>query len=150
REEDESSPAGDEFTTSTGEPNSLHTAAGVYERYFDNIVESGELPLPSRFTAFADSYFDSLDNPSYATEFRTSAGRIFMVPSIGGTGDRDGPRELLGFGDRRLIDYSYSPQASLFVPVNKYGLVLGGRLAFSRDGFQSFNVDEDVRLMGPT
>jgi len=147
---DEDNPkAGDEFTTSTGQGNSLHTAAGVYERYFDNIVESGELPLPSRFTAFADSYFDSLDNPSYATEFRTTEGRIFLVPSIGGTGDKDGARELLSFGDRRLEDYSYSPQVSLFVPINKFGLVVGGRLAFSRDGFQSISVDDDVRLMGP-
>jgi len=147
---DEDNPkAGDEFTTSTGQGNSLHTAAGVYERYFDNIVESGELPLPSRFTAFADSYFDSLDNPSYATEFRTTEGRIFLVPSIGGTGDKDGARELLSFGDRRLEDYSYSPQVSLFVPLNKFGLVVGGRLAFSRDGFQSISVDDDVRLMGP-
>jgi FecR protein len=148
-DEDNNSTAGDEFTTSPGDSNSLHTAAGVYERYFDNIVESGELPLPSRFTAFADSYFDSLDNPSYATEFRTTEGRIFLVPSIGGTGDKDGARELLSFGDRRLLDYSYSPQASFFVPINKFGLVLGGRVAFSRDGFQSLSIDDDVRLMGP-
>ena len=148
-EEDDNPKAGDEFTTSSGQGNSLHTASGVYERYFDNIVESGELPLPSRFTAFADSYFDSLDNPSYATEFRTTEGRIFLVPSIGGTTDKDDARELLSFGDRRLQDYSYSPQASLFVPINKFGLVVGGRLAFSRDGFESISVDNDVRLMGP-
>jgi len=148
-EEDTSTKAGDEFTIGAGDANSLHTAAGVYERYFDNIVESGELPLPSRFAAFADSYFDSLDNPSYATEFRTSEGRVFLVPSIGGTGDKDDARSLLDFGDRRLLDYSYSPQASLFVPINKFGLVLGGRVAFSRDGLQSFTADDDVRLMGP-
>jgi len=148
-EEGDKSTAGDEFTTSPGNDNSLHTAAGVYERNFDSIVESGELPLPSRFTAFADSYFDSLDNPAYASEFRTTEGRIFLVPSIGGTGDKDGARELLSFGDRRLLDYSYSPQASLFVPIGKSGLVLGGRVAFSRDGFQSFTADDDVRLMGP-
>lgn len=148
-DENDSAKAGDEFTTSTAEGNSLHTAAGVYERYFDNIVESGELPLPSRFTAFADSYFDSLDNPSYATEFRTTEGRLFLVPSIGGTGDKNDARDLLSFGDRRLEDYSYSPQASLFVPINKFGIVVGGRLAFSRDGFQSISVDDDVRLRGP-
>ena len=148
-DEDDNQTVRDEFTTSTAEGSSLHTAAGVYERYFDNIVESGELPLPSRFAAFGDSYFDSLDNPSYATEFRTTEGRMFLVPSIGGTGDKDDARELLSFSDRRLIDYSYSPQASLFVPINKFGLVVGGRLAFSRDGFQSVSVDDDVRLMGP-
>src|SRR2546430_2766444 len=45
--------------------DSQRTAAGIYERYFDSIVESGETPLLSRFTAFPDSYFDSIDNPSY-------------------------------------------------------------------------------------
>jgi len=149
REEDDKSTAGDEFTTSLRDGNSLHTAAGVYERNFDNVVESGELPLPARFTAFADSYFDSLDNPAYASEFRTTEGRIFLVPSIGGTSDKDGARELLTFGDRRLLDYSYSPQASLFVPVGKSGLVLGGRVALSRDGFRSLTSDDNVRLMGP-
>jgi len=148
-EEEDKSTAGDEFTTSLRDGNSLHTAAGVYERNFDSIVESGELPLPARFTAFGDSYFDSLDNPAYASEFRTAEGRIFLVPSIGGTGDKDGARELLTFGDRRVLDYSYSPQASLFVPIAKSGLVLGGRVALSRDGFRSLTADEDVRLMGP-
>jgi len=149
RDQDDNSATGDEFVTSTGAGDSRHTAAGVYERYFENIVEIGQAPLPSRFAAFPDSYFDSLDNPSYATEFRTTEGRIFMVPSIGGTEDKEGARELFGFGDPRSVDHSYSPQASLFIPVNKFGLVLGGRLALSRDDFQSFAFDNDVRLMGP-
>jgi len=148
---DEDDSAGnDDFNTSGRVANSLHTAAGVYERYFESIIESGETLLPSQFTAFADSYFDSLENPSYATEFTSTEGRIFLVPSIGGTGDREGARELLSLGDLRSMDYSFSPQSSLFVPVKKFGLVLGGRVAFSRDGFQSFTADDDVRLMGPT
>src|SRR5262249_16948813 len=66
----------------------------------------------------------------------------------GGTQEKEGARELLGLGDPRLVDFSVSPQASLFVPIPKYGLVLGGRAAFSRDGFSSFTVDDNVRLTG--
>ena len=131
---------------STNSKESFRSAAGVHDRYFQSIVESGELPLPSRFTAFPDSFFDSVENPSYATEFRSTQGRFFMVPSVGGTQEKEGARELLGLGDPRLVDFSMSPQASLFVPIPKYGLVVGSRIAFSRDGFSSFTEDDNVRL----
>jgi len=126
--------------------DSLRTASGVYERYFESIVESGETPLPSRFAAFPDSHFDSIENPSYATEFTATEGRIFMLPSVGGTQEKEDARELFGFGEPRLVDYSISPQVSLFVPVNKYRAVIGGRVALSRDGFQSFTLDDNVGL----
>lgn len=129
--------------------NSLRTAAGAYERYFQSIVESGETPLPARFAAFPDSHFDSLENPAFATEFTTTEGRFFVLPSMGGTQEKEGARELLGLGDSRLVDYSLAPQASLFVPLPRYRLVLGGRVASSRDGLQSFTLDDNVRLAGP-
>jgi hypothetical protein len=128
--------------------DSLRTAAGAYERYFDSIVESGETPLPSRFAAFPDPYFDSIDNPSYATEFTTTEGRFFLLPSVGGTRENDNARELFGFGEPRLVDYSLSPQASLFVPLAKHRAVVGGRVALSRDGFQSFTLEDNVGLTG--
>jgi hypothetical protein len=128
------------------EGDSLRTAAGVYERYFDSIVESGETPLPSRFAAFPDPYFDSIDNPSYATEFTNTEGRLFILPSVGGAREHENAQELFGLGEPRLVDYSLAPQASLFVPVPKYRAVLGGRVAFSRDGFQSFTLDDNVGL----
>jgi hypothetical protein len=128
--------------------DSVRTAAGVYERYFDSIVESVERPLPSRFTAFPDSYFDSVDNPAYATEFSTTEARVFMLPSIGGTQESENARQLLGFGEPRLVDYSLSPQVSVFVPLQKYRAVIGGRVAISRDGFQSFTVQDNIGLTG--
>ncbi|HEV7843772.1 MAG TPA: FecR family protein, partial [Pyrinomonadaceae bacterium] len=133
-------------TNTKSTEDTRRSAAGVYERYFESIVESGETPLPSRFTAFPDSYFDSVDNPSYATEFTATEGRIFILPSIGGTHVNDDARELLGFGESRPLDYSFSPQASLFVPLPKYRAVVGGRVALSRDGFQSFTLDENTPL----
>jgi len=138
-----------EDTSSTSSKASLRSAAGVHDRYFQSIVDSGELPLPSRFTAFPDSYFDSVENPSYATEFRTTQGRLFMVPSIGGTQEKEGAREFLGLGDSRLVDYSISPQASVFIALPNYHSVIGGRVAFSHDGFQSLTVDDNIRLLGP-
>ena len=147
-EEDNGDETGEEVSSSASSGGSFRSAAGVHERYFQSIVESGELPLPSRFTAFPDSYFDSVENPSYATEFRTTQGRFFMVPSIGGTQEKEGARELLGLGDSRLVDYSVSPQASVFVALPKYRSVVGGRVAFSRDGLQSFTLDDNVRLTG--
>ena len=129
--------------------NARQTAAGSYERYFDNIVESGETPLPSLFAAFPDSYFDSIDNPAYATEFTTTEGRVFFLPSMGGTKEREDARGILGVGNSQLVDYSLSPQASFFVPIAKYKSVLGGRLAVSRDGLKSFTVDDNIGLTGP-
>ena len=142
--------AGEEVSSSASSGESLRTAAGIHERYFQSIVESGELPLPSRFAAFPDSYFDSIENPSYATEFTTTQGRFFIVPSVGGTREKEGARELLGLGDSRLVDYSVSPQASVFVALPKYRSVIGGRMAFSRDGFQTFTLDDNIRLTGAT
>lgn len=128
--------------------DSLRTATGVYERYFESIVESGERPLPAKFTAFPDSQFDSIDNPSYATEFTTTEGRLFILPSVGGTRENEHARELLGFGEALPLDYSFSPEASLFVPLPKYRAVVGGRAAFSRDGFQSLTLEENAALKG--
>jgi len=149
RSEENGDTSGEEVTSSASSDESFRSAAGIHERYFQSIVESGELPRPSRFTAFPDSFFDSIENPAYAAEFRTTQGRFFMVPSVGGTQEKEGARELLGLGDSRLVDYSVSPQASVFVALPKYRSVVGGRVAFSRDGLQSLTVDDDVRLMGP-
>ncbi len=128
---------------------SLRTAAGVYERYFESIVESGETTLPSRFAAFPDPYFDSIDNPSYATEFKTTEGRVFFLPSMGGTRETDDARQLFGLSEPRSVDYSFSPQASLFVPLPRYRAVIGGRVAVARDGFQSRTIEENAALAGP-
>jgi hypothetical protein len=149
-EGDNGDETGGEASSNDSSGGSLRTAAGIHERYFQSIVESGELPLPSRFAAFPDSYFDSVQNPSYATEFTTTQGRLFIVPSIGGSQEKEGARELLGLGDSRLVDYSVSPQASVFVALPKYRSVIGGRMAFSRDGLQSFTLDDNIRLTGAT
>ncbi|HEV7860476.1 MAG TPA: FecR family protein [Pyrinomonadaceae bacterium] len=132
----------------TGRENeSLRSAAGVYERYIDSIVDNGEIVLPSRFAAFPDSHLDSLENPAYATEFTGAEGRLFLLPSLGGT--RAGKEGNDAFNDPLPVDYSFSPQASFFKPLTKYHSVLGGSLVFSRNGIQSFSLDENVSLPSP-
>jgi hypothetical protein len=142
---DESTPS---VPSSKPAEDSLRTASRVYERYFDNIVENGEAPLPSRFAAFPDSHFDSIENPAYATDFTAADGRIFFLPSMGGTREKDNARQLFGLGDPRSVDYSFSPQGSLFVPLPRLRAVVGGRVAYSRDGFQSLNLDDNAGLTG--
>jgi hypothetical protein len=129
--------------------DSPRTASGVYERYFDNVVETGESPLPSRFAAFPDSHFDSIENPAFATDFTSIEGRVFFLPSMGGTRENENARQLFGLGDPRSVDYSFSPQGSLFVPLSKLHAVVGGRIAYSRDGFQSLTLEDNAGLTGP-
>jgi hypothetical protein len=143
---DEADPAA---TVSKPAEDSLRTASGVYERYFDNIVENGEAPLPSRFAAFPDSHFDSIENPAYATDFTATEGRVFFLPSMGGTRENDNARQVFGVGDPRSVDYGLSPQGSLFVPLPKFRAVVGGRVAYSRDGFQALTLDDNAGLTGP-
>src|SRR6266850_2850888 len=65
---------GEEVSRSASSGESLRTAAGIHERYFQSIVESGELALPSRFAAFPDSFFDSVENPSSQLSSRLRRG----------------------------------------------------------------------------
>ena len=129
--------------------DSLRTASGVYERYFDNIVENGETPIPSRFAAFPDSHFDSIENPAFATDFTAAEARIFFLPSMGGTRENGNARQLFGVGDPRSVDRSLSPQGSVFVPLPRFRTVVGGRIAYSHDGFQSLTLDDKAGLTGP-
>ena len=83
---------------------SSNSAANIYERSVESLIESGETALPSRFAAFPDVYLDSLDNPAYADSFRAAEGRFHLVPSINGSRSakedlRDRTtRATLGFG----------------------------------------------------
>jgi FecR protein len=89
---------------------------------------------PTRFTAFTDSYFDSLQNPAYATEFRQSSGRFYLIPSFS-------PKyesiyyfdtSLQDFHqDTNLINYTLSPQVSYFAPIGER-IVVGGGAAVTK------------------
>ena len=117
-------------------------AAEAYERYLDSIIAPATLPFVSRFAAFPDAHLDSLENPSYATEFTTAEGRLLFLPSLSGPQGEAGSSALFGLGSARPVDYGLSPQASLFVPLPQLRAVVGGNFAMSRRGLQSFTLTE--------
>jgi hypothetical protein len=117
--------------------------AGTYQRLIANLVESGQTPYLMRFTAFPDSHLDSLQNPSYATEFHALEGRMFIIPSIRGSGPADATSSVFApGGPSRPIDYNIAPQFSFFTPLPGGRSVIGGGLASSRSASQSFSFDE--------
>jgi hypothetical protein len=129
--------------------DAVHGAVGAYERFIDSIVETGESPLISRFTAFPDSHLDSLENPSYATEFTSAEGRVFLLPTFGGTRGRESGEPNFGIRSPLPIDYGLSLQGSFFTPIPKLRAAVGGSFAVSHSGLQSFTLDESAALTGP-
>lgn len=129
---------------------SLQSAESVFQRSFENTVESGETALPSRFTAFSDGFLDSLENPAFAGTFTQPEGRITLLPSINGisVGGED-VHDRFGLRAKRPVDYSFVPQASLFFPVNRLGAVLGGSFGYARSGSQSLTAVENLSLSSP-
>ena len=56
--------------------------AGTYDRYLASLIDIGQLPFLFRFNAFPEAHLDSLENPAYATGFRSAEGRIFILPTL--------------------------------------------------------------------
>ena len=128
----------------------LNSAANVYERTIENIVETGETALPSRFAAFPDAYLDSFENPAYADSFTTAEGRFYLVPSINGARSADDEvRDQFGLKNPRPVDYGFVPEGAVFVPIKKFRAVIGGRFGYVRNGLQSLTVDENSLLNSP-
>jgi FecR protein len=117
-----------------------------YERYVDNLAVRGwAIPL-QRFSAFADSHFDSLDNPAYSTEFASIEGRAWLIPFF--SKSRGGALQSGSAGfpfSSDLIspfDSGVLAQADFFIPLEKVRMVIGGAVAISRDRSQSLTVDQ--------
>lgn len=129
--------------------DSPRNSAGMYERYIAGLVETGQTPYLMRYFAFADSHLDSLENPAYATEFKSADGRVFVLPSFSGTGSLEANATDFSSGPTHPIDFSLSPQVSVFIPLARSGVVVGGGAAASRSGLQSFSIDDATALVGP-
>ena len=128
--------------------DSPRNSAGMYDRYITGLAETGQTPYLMRYFAFADSHLDSLENPAYATEFKSTEGRVFVLPSFSGTGSLEANSSDFSLGPNRPIDFSISPQGSLFTPLPRSGIVVGGGLAASHSGLQSFSLDDATGLAG--
>jgi len=144
RDDQQSGKAG----SGNGSGEMARESAGDYERYLDSLVEPGEAPPLSRFTAFADSHLDSLENPAYATEFTAAAGRVFLIPSFSGVARSREALALTGSRLARPVDYGLILQTSLFAPLPQSPSILGGSFTLVRSGLQSFALEEGVPLAG--
>lgn len=127
---------------------SPRSAAGIYDRFVENVVAARQGPLYLRFTAFPDSFLDSLENPAYATEFSAPAGRVFLLPSFRGSQSVNGTQSAFFSNPGKSVDYSLSPQGSFFTPLPDHRTSIGGGVAAFRTGMQTFTVDDSANLSG--
>jgi FecR protein len=105
-----------------------------YQRSVDSVAQNSNEISPVFFSAFPDQHLDSLENPAYAADFKSAEGRMFLLPSASKpywdfSKSKDEPR----------LDYSVSPQLTLFTPIPGSRLVVGG-------GVSAFG----VRSVGPS
>lgn len=122
--------------------------ANDYERGIANIAGLGwSLPV-QRFTAFADSHFDSLDNPAYATEFTSIEGRLWLIPAFNralGAYPQSGSAAFPSSGNLiSPFDSSLLAQGDFFVPLERARVVIGGAVAVYSNRAQSSIIDQGV------
>jgi hypothetical protein len=117
-----------------------------YERYIDSLVEPGESPPFLRFIAFPDSYFDSLDNPAYATEFNAAEGRMWLIPSFSNLRGNPASEPDFDHDSLKPTDYGLLLQGAFFVPWSEARTVFGAAAAVSDSRLQSFST---AKVFGP-
>lgn len=112
--------------------------AGIYERYIDSLVEPGESVPLLRFSAFADSHLDSLENPSYATEFGKLESRSLLISSLNSSNmPIRGRRQKNFFDSVDPINTGWLTQNTVFLPLANTRWVLGGNFAASGSNVNS-------------
>ena len=121
--------------------DSPRATAGTYDRYLAGLADIGQVPFLFRFNAFPEAHLDSLENPAYATEFRSAEGRLFVLPTFRGTRTLQEYQSAFGPGGSLPSDYSVSPQLSFFAPAGKF--TFGGSASLSRVGNTSVTSTPD-------
>ncbi len=114
------------------EESSPRANAGTYDRYLASLIDIGQLPFLFRFNAFPEAHLDSLENPAYATGFRSAEGRIFILPTLRGARTLQEYQSAFGPSGNLPSDYSVSPQISFFAPAGKF--TFGGSASLSTVG----------------
>ena len=99
------------------------------------------MPFLFRFNAFPEAHLDSLENPAYATEFRSAEGRVFILPTFRGARTLQEYQSAFGPGGSLPSDYSISPQVSYFAPAG--GFTFGGSASVSRVGNTTLTATPD-------
>jgi len=106
--------------------------AGTYDRYLASLSDIGQMPFLLRYNAFAEDHLDSLENPAYATVFRSAEGRLYFLPTFNGGQSLAESQAPFSVGSGLPGNYSISPQVSYFAPAG--GFVFGGSAGLSRVG----------------
>jgi hypothetical protein len=114
------------------EETSPRANAGTYDRYLAGLADIGQVPFLLRFNAFSESHLDALENPAYATTFRSPEGRLFFLPTFHGAQTLQENQSTFGPAASLPGDYSVSPQISFFAPAG--GFTLGGSAGLSHLG----------------
>jgi hypothetical protein len=113
--------------------DSPRNVASVYEQYIAGLSDIGQAPFLLRYSAFAEAHLDSLENPAYATGFKSAEGRAVFLPSLNGSGGLDENPPPPGLSPVSSLDYSAVSQLSVAVPLAN-GFVIGGNVTGSKIG----------------
>ncbi|HMY76206.1 MAG TPA: FecR domain-containing protein, partial [Blastocatellia bacterium] len=119
----------------------LFNSEATHNRYVGNLIEPSLNAAPLRYAAFADSHFDSLINPAYATEFKRDDGRLYLLPSGSDTFRTINSTDLTRAESIHPFDYTGAVQLSYFTPINAR-TVIGGSASIARVNQQSFALNE--------
>lgn len=120
-----------------GRPDPLNEIVSSLQiQYLDALSHINSQPVPSRFAAFSDAHFDSLENPAYAADFRHAEARIHWLPSFSRA------RQLVRVGQGvqldpvHTFDNTLSSQISFFTPISNSRWVVGGAASNTRTDLQ--------------
>jgi hypothetical protein len=119
--------------------------ASIYEQYIAGLSGIGQVPFLLRYNAFPQAQLDSLENPAYATVFKTVEGHAVFLPSLNGggaLGENPTPRELSAVSP---LNYSGESQFSGFIPLPDR-FVAGGSVTASSVGNGVQGVPSDIGL----
>ena len=127
--------------THTDRDDTPRATAGTYDSYLASLADVGQLPFLFRFNAFPEAHLDSLENPAYATQFTSSEGRLFILPTLRGAQTLLEYQSAFGPGGNQPSTYSISPQLSYFAPAG--GFTFGGSVSASHVGDSSLTSTPD-------
>jgi hypothetical protein len=125
--------------------DSPRNIASIYEQYIAGLSEIGQVPFLLRYNAFPEAHLDSLENPAYATGFKSAEGLAVFLPSLNGSGGLDENPTPPGLSSFSPINYSAAAQVSMFVPLPN-GFVIGGSASGSKIGSGVQGAPSDLGL----
>ena len=126
------SKSGGSSSSSTKAPRPANTpraTSGLYDSFMAGMLDTAQLPFSYRFTAFAESHLDSLENPAYATQFTTAEARLFLLPTYGVGSDAAAGALPAG--------YTVAPRISMFGRLGNSNFYTGGSASGFHAGDQS-------------